>query len=71
MPRQQSADYLPHFNPFLPELIILAKPLNPEIKWWRPEDKQSGLVLQLLVPSFGRNGSSKDFIVYSCVPEEL
>ena len=43
----------------------------PEIKWRRPEDLQSGRVTQLLVPSFGRNGSSKDFIVYSCVSEEL
>ena len=58
-------------NPFLPEFIISSKPLNPEIKWWRPEDIQSGLVMQLLVPSFKRNGSSKDFIMYSCVPEEL
>ena len=31
----------------------------PEIKWRRPEDIQSGRVTQLLVLSFGRNGSSK------------
>ena len=43
----------------------------PEIKWQRPEAIQSGFVTHVLVPSFGRNGSSKDFIVYSCFPEEL
>ena len=59
------------FNPFLPEFITPTEPLNPEIKWRRTEDIQSGLVTQLLVPYFGQNGSSKDFVVYSCVPEEL
>ena len=43
----------------------------PEIKWQRPEAIQSGFVTHILVPSFGRNDSSKDFIVYSCFPEEL
>ena len=32
---------------------------------------QSGHVAHFLVPSSDRNDSSMDFIVYSCVPEEL
>ena len=43
----------------------------PVIKWRCPEDIQSGVVTQLLVSCFGQNSSSKDFILYSCVPEEL
>ena len=37
----------------------------PETKWRRPEDIQSGLVAQLLLPPFDSHGSSND---YSCVP---
>ena len=36
-----------------------------------PGSIHSGLVKHFLMPSFARNGSSKNFIVYSCVPEEL
>ena len=47
-------------NPFIPEFIIHAKPLNPEIKWRRLEKIQSWLVTQLLVPYLIRKGSSED-----------
>ena len=42
-----------------------------EIKWRRPKDVQSGLVTHIPVPSFDQDSSTKDFIVYSCVPAEL
>ena len=50
---------------------LLFNPFVLEIKWWHPEDIQSGLVTHLLAPSFGQNDNGKDFIVYSCVPEIL
>ena len=59
-----------YLNPFVLECIIPAEPLNDKIKWRHLEDI-SGLVTHLLVPSFGQNGSSKDFITYSCFLEEL
>ena len=43
----------------------------PDIKWWHSEDIQSGFVTYLVVPSFSRNGSCNNFIVYCCVPKEL
>ena len=60
-------------NPFLPEFIIPAEPLCAGDKMAVPgrSPKRNTSVTQLLVPSFGRNGSCKDSIVYNCVSEEL
>ena len=58
-------------NPLVPEFIIPAEPLNSGDKMAAPGKYTKRAHMQLLVPSFGRNGSSMDFIVYSCVPEEL
>ena len=46
----------------------MLDPYMMEMKWRHPENIQSKLVTHLLVPSLGRNGSSKDFILYNCVP---
>ena len=59
------------FNPFVPEFIIPAEPLNARDIRAGPEDIQSRLITHLLVPSFGQNSSSKDFIMYSYVLEEM
>ena len=59
------------FNPFLPEFIIAAEPLNARDKMLAP-GRYSKRARNATSSAFFRpNGSSNDFIVYSCVPEEL
>ena len=36
----------------------------PEIKWWRPGEKQYHCVSRFIVLSYSRNGFSKDFLMY-------
>ena len=59
------------FNPFHPEFIILAEPLNAGDKMAAPERYPKRTRNATSSASLGRNGSTKDFIMYSCVPEEL
>ena len=50
---------------------IPANPLNAGDKVAAPGSYTKKARNAILVPSFGQNGSSRDFILYSCVPEEL
>ena len=59
------------FNPFLPEFIIAAEPLNARDKMLAPGRYSKRACNATSSAFFRPNGSSNDFIVYSCVPEEL
>ena len=54
-----------------PEYIIPVEPLNANKMAGLERYTKRAPNAPSIVPSFGRNGSSKDFIVYSCVPEDL